>query len=167
MAASVTMRHRKSNCKTYRNHGYKPLPTGSQARNYQGGREVSLPFFENWKKILIFGENAACVNLWVTFLIKYAVLRVFMGKNFKISPSGNFLLCAVNETLSKFSNSKKPPLPKEIIFCTPSTPFHVYSLLDFTIYFKFTHPFSYPLLKQMFLLLWLKWNGFHGNILEN
>ena len=78
VAASVTLRHRKNN------HGYKPLPIGTQARNYQGGREVSLPFFENWKKILIFGKKCY-LYLW--------------------EKAPKFILCVVNDTLLKFPNS--------------------------------------------------------------
>ena len=78
VAASVTMRHRKNN------HGYKPRPIGTQARNYQGGREVSLPFFENWKKILIFGKKYY-LYLW--------------------EKAPKFILCVVNDTLLKFPNS--------------------------------------------------------------
>ena len=55
VAASVTMRHRKNN------HGYKPLPIGTQARNYQGGREVSLPFLKIEKKSWFLGKNATCI----------------------------------------------------------------------------------------------------------
>ena len=56
-----------------------------------------LHFFENGKKCPDFEKNAGFVHLWVTFPIKYAILRVSRRKHPEISPFGSFLSWVVDE----------------------------------------------------------------------
>ena len=62
------------------------------------GREFSPALLWKWQKsALIFEKNAGFVHLWVTFPIKYAVLRVSRRKHPEISPFGTFLSWVVDE----------------------------------------------------------------------
>ena len=79
----------------------------------EGRKRPLLPFFENRKKCPDFEKkDSDYVRPWVKFSIKNVVLRVSIGKNFKIFPA--------EKSTFKCPNLTKSPLPCKIFGCAPA-----------------------------------------------